>query len=439
MFKNSVFKFLSSLRLAIFLLLILAATSVVGTVLPQGQPIAFYFQKYGPTAGKIIKILQLNDTYHSWWYVTLLVLFSLNLFFCSLKRFPFSLELYRRDPLEVDPEKLKRMPVSEELRLETSFETMKGKIKEIVSKELGAPREVSFENGVLFLKDKFRWSYFSVYMVHFAILIILVGGIIGALWGFRGSIMLMEGESTNKVVVEGRHQRLIPLPFEIRCDKFFIDFYPNGMPKEFRSDITILEKGQKVLQKAIRVNHPLTYHGITFYQATYQTMAEAELKLLVGSREKKIVLKPFGQGVWKEEGIRLGLMDFGRAHGLMAARIWISVDDEAPQSVWVLTQHPRRIMTKKGPILILLEDLRPVYATGLQVKKDPGVWLVWIGFVLLIFGIFAAFFFAHQRYWVAVLPDKKGSRVILAGMSPKSRQNVSRKLEKIKEVLLKGQ
>ncbi len=438
MFKNPVFKFLSSLRLAIFLLLILAATSVIGTVLPQGQPVAFYLQKYGPTWGKIIKVLQLYDTYHSWWYVTLLILFSLNLFFCSLKRFPFSLELYRRDPLEVDPERLKRMPASAELVLSEDFETVKEKVQDLVSQKLGKVKEVSFDQGLLFLKDKFRWSYFSVYAVHLAILVILLGGIIGALWGFRGSIMLMEGESTNQVVIQGRHQRLVPLPFKIRCDKFYIKFYANGMPKEFRSDVTIID-GHKKIHKPIRVNHPLTYKGITFYQATYQSLAEAEVKLLLGNKEKTLVVKPFGQAAyWPEENIRLGLMDFGQAHGLMAARIWVSVDDEAPQSIWVLTQHPRRLMTKKGPLVLVLEDLRPIYATGLQVKKDPGVVLVLTGFVTLILGVFAAFFFAHQRYWVAVLPDKRGTKVILAGMSPKNREGVRRKIEEIKGDLSKA-
>ncbi len=436
MSKNPIFRFFSSLKLAIFLLLTLAASSILGTLLPQGQPIAFYFHRYGPTLGKIIKWLHLYDTYHSWWYTTLLALFSINLILCSWKRFPFSLELYRRDPLAIDLEKLKRMPVSEEIHLKQSFETALKRVEEIVNKRLGQVKKISFDKGFLFLKDKARWSYFSVYIVHLSILIILIGGIIGSIWGFRGSIMLLEGESTNKIVIESKHRKFIPLDFEIKCNKFYIDFYPNGMPKEYRSDVTILENGKKVLEKSIKVNKPLTYKGITFYQANYQSMAEVELKLFFNSKEKEFSLKPYGQISWQEAGIRVGMMDFARAHGLPAAKIWLMVDDEAPQAFWILAQHPRRIMTKKGPLVVILEDVKPVYATGLQVKKDPGVWLVWIGFIFLILGVFAAFFFTHQRYWVAVIPEKNSAKVILAGMTPKSRQTILRKIEEIREDLV---
>ncbi len=435
MFKNPVLRFLSSLRLAIFLLLILAATSIVGTVLPQGEPVAFYLQKYGPFWGKIIKFFQLYDAYHSWWYVALLALFCLNLIFCSWKRFPFSWQLYKRNPLEVDPEKLKRMPVSAEVFLPGNKNDLKERVYQLVSQKWGKITEHHLDQGIVFLKDKFRWSYFSVYAVHLAILIIVMGGIIGALWGFRGSIMLLEGESTNQVVIQGRHQHLVSLPFKIRCDKFFINFYANGMPKEFRSDVTVID-GKKELKKTIRVNHPLTYKGITFYQATYQSVAEAEVKLILGQKEKTLVVKPFGQvAYWPEENIRLGLMDFGEAHGLMAARFWISVDDGAPQSIWVLTNHPRRLETKKGELTIVLEDLRPIYATGLQVKRDPGLFLVLTGFVVLIMGIFAAFFFGHQRYWVALVPEQQRVRVIIAGMSPKHREKVRKEVEELKKAL----
>ncbi len=435
MFKNPVLKFLSSIKLAIFLLLALAATSIIGTILPQGEPIGFYFQRYGENLGQIIKVLQLYDAYHSWWYMALLGLFSLNLFLCSLKRFPFSVELYRRDPLAVDPKKLRRMPASEELLLKEPFEEAKAKVEKVLTQKLSPSKKVAFEDGVLFLKDKARWSYFSVYVVHFSLLVIILGAIIGAAWGFRGQISLLEGEKTHQVTTWGKKRRTVSIPFEIRCDKFYIDFYPNGMPKEYRSDVTILEGGQEVLKGSIRVNGPLSYKGITFYQSSYNTFAEVKVRLLKGPREKTLTIQPFGQAEWKEERITIGLLDFQQAHGLPAARIWLQVQGEAPMAFWILGRHPRRIETPAGPVIITMLEARPIYATGLQVKKDPGVWVVWLGFILLIGGIFAAFFFAHQRYWVALLPEQKGTRVIIAGLSPKNRHAVERTVREIKEEL----
>ncbi len=431
MFKNPVMRFLSSIKLAIFLLLTLAATSIIGTILPQGQPLAFYFQRYGESLGQIIRLLHLHDTYHSWWYVTLLALFSLNLTLCSFKRLPFSLELFRRDPLAVDPEKLLRMPVARELRLKSPFKELEPRLEKLLSQKFGRLEKASFEDGFLFLKDRFRWSYFSVYVVHFSLLIIIVGAIIGAVWGFRGGITLMEGESTDQVLVRSKKERAIPLGFTIRCDRFYIDFYPNGMPKEYRSDVTILENGKEVLKGAIRVNAPLTYKDITFYQSSYNTFAKVRLRILKGPRQKELEIAPFSQASWEEAHLRVGLLDFSQAHGLPAARIWMAKEGEAPVAFWVLKGHPRRIELGGEPVIVTLEEAVPVYATGLQVKKDPGVSVVWLGFSLLILGIFAALFFAHQRYWVAVLPGNKSSRVILAAFSPKARQKVRQTIEEL--------
>ncbi|AEH45449.1 cytochrome c-type forming protein Ccs1 [Thermodesulfatator indicus DSM 15286] len=434
MFKNKLINFLASIKLAIFLLLTLAGTSVIGTILPQGQPIAFYFQRYGETLGQIIKFLQLYDTYHSWWFVTLLVLFSINLILCSLKRLPFSLELYRRDPLAVDPKRLLRMPAAKKVSLNKDISSAKKQIKKLIEKKLGRVKEVEFEDGVLFLKDKFRFSYFSVYLVHFSILVVIVGAIIGAVWGFRGSMTLLEGESSNQVILFGLERRVHPLDFSIRCDKFEIEFYPNGMPKEYRSEVTIIENGKEVLKAPIEVNAPLTYKGVTFYQASYNTFAQVTLRLMKGPRQKILVIKPFSQVEWPEEGLRIGLLNFQEAHGLIAVQLWVSEKDSPPISFWVLQRHPRRIeLPKGGSIIVDIADIRPVYATGLQVKKDPGVWVVWLGFLGIIIGIFAAFFFAHQRYWVAIIPDKNSTKVILAGYSPKARHKVEKLIEELSE------
>ena len=55
----------------------------------------------------------------------------------------------------------------------------------------------------------------------------------------------------------------------MRLDQFSVSFYSSGAPKEFKSTVTILEGDRQVLTESIRVNHPLTYKGISFYQSSY--------------------------------------------------------------------------------------------------------------------------------------------------------------------------
>ena len=79
---------------------------------------------------------------------------------------------------------------------------------------------------------------------------------------------LSEGTSSNLVGFFSG-PKIIELPFYIKCNKFTIDFYPSGMPKAYISDLSVIENGKEVYRKEIKVNDPLKYKGVYFYQASY--------------------------------------------------------------------------------------------------------------------------------------------------------------------------
>lgn len=88
---------------------------------------------------------------------------------------------------------------------------------------------------------------------------------------FRGNVNISEGQSADVVFLNADNGMLVQdLPFEVKLKKFHIDFYNTGMPRDFASDIEVTDKatGEK-LERTIRVNHPLTLHGITIYQASF--------------------------------------------------------------------------------------------------------------------------------------------------------------------------
>ena len=82
---KKVFNFLRSMRFGIILLVLIAACSVVGTVIPQGREIAWYAQTYRSFHGYIL-LLRLNRIFESWYFIALLVLLCLNLSLCSILR-----------------------------------------------------------------------------------------------------------------------------------------------------------------------------------------------------------------------------------------------------------------------------------------------------------------------------------------------------------------
>ena len=96
--KNPVWSFFSSVRLTLFLLIIIALAAIVGTIVPQQDAAGDAFQKLPPAMTGILKTLQITDLYHSPWFLLLMALLTANLVVCSLNRLPSSLRLYRRKP-----------------------------------------------------------------------------------------------------------------------------------------------------------------------------------------------------------------------------------------------------------------------------------------------------------------------------------------------------
>ncbi len=425
--QNPLWRTLASVRLAIFLLITLAATSIIGTIIPQGQKPGFYIHEYGPGLGKLILFLHLHDAYHSWWFLSLLGLFCINLIICSLDRLPYTLELVKRSGI-LPPDRLLKQPFSQQIRLKS--EEALARAEALVREALGPKAIVAeVEGGKLFYLERGRWTRFGVYFVHFSILIIVIGALIGGIFGFQAYVNLLEGE-TSGVVYSRSDGKPIPLGFEVRCDNFDVSFYANGAPKEFRSDLTILNGGKEILKKSIRVNDPLTFRGITFYQASYQAVPELVIRVKWGKEEKTFNLSSMGQAKWPEKKLHLGVMRFlPDVHGRPAAQVWIMLEGMNPMAFWLIQGMENPIKTPKGEIKFLLVSAKTKYMTGLQVKKDPGVWVVWIGCILMILGIFTVFFFSHQKVWV-YLGKKEGKPVIIvAGTANKNRPGLERRLE----------
>ncbi|MDH3827147.1 MAG: cytochrome c biogenesis protein ResB, partial [Desulfobacterales bacterium] len=77
----------------------------------------------------------------------------------------------------------------------------------------------------------------------------------------------------------------------------------------------------------------------------------------------------------------------------------------------------------------------PRYYTGLQVSRDPGVWVVYVGFILMIIGIYITFFMSHQQIFVDVASLGEKSRTLVAGTSNKNKLGMQKKVTKLSEHL----
>ena len=423
----------------------LALTSIIGTVLPQGESLQFYLENYGPFYFKIIKTLHLYDTYHAWWYLTLMGLFSINLIVCTIKRLPYTLRLFKRNYLDLSKDDLLRRPFKAkwEITNRNNLDQLKEKVINQFLQLVGKVKtKEDVDGGKLYLSEKGNWSYWGVYLIHLSILVIFAGAIFGSFTGFKGRVMLLEGESTDHAIQMDTHGNVkkIPLGFTLRCNNFKVDFYPNGAPKLFESDLTIIENGKEVLNRSIVVNSPLTYKGVTFYQSSYQSVPDLKIRIVSSDGEQKILdLSAFDKGLWPEKRLLIGIIKYlPNVHGAPAARVYVGdATGNQGDAVWLLQSHDREIQVGKDTFRLSLISAKEKFMTGLQVKKDPGVWLVWLGCAMMILGFGIVFWVGHKRIWLWIGQDNNRLEIILAGQTNKNKVSFEKEFEKIKEAINK--
>ncbi|MDR3567233.1 MAG: cytochrome c biogenesis protein ResB [Syntrophobacteraceae bacterium] len=440
---NAVFRLLTSLKLTLVLFLLLAAASVLGTILPQGANPADLKAHFGPTLGPLLETLQLNDLFHSAWFSGLLLLLGANLVACTLDRLPKTVRILRKPQAAFDSRKLSNFSLSRAIATTLPFETTRSLVESVVGQAFGQMSPIESDAGFCTFHESGRWTRLMVHVAHLSVLVILVGALVGSFLGFKGNINLGEGQTSDTVMLAGGKSAL-KLPFSLRCDKFTVSFYNTGAPKEYKSDLAVIENGRKVFSRSILVNHPLTFRGITFYQSTYGTvLKQAAIELTDKKSGKKIELVlPFQQPVTIPGDDHLlfiadyqeDFMGFGRAIELAYGKVGQQKDFSAR---WILVDKPTFHGNLIGNYLVHVTRAEKTRFTGIEVKKDPGVWLVWVGFILLTVAIGLTFYSSHKKLWVCIEPDEKRKKTIvtLAGRANRNPHLFEEKFEHLRATL----
>ena len=296
------FAFFSSMRFAVALLSLLGIASVIGTVLQQNQLQTDYLVKFGPFWTRIFDFLGLYDVYASAWFVVIMMFLVVSTSLCLIRNVPPFWREMKSFREKIKEKSLAAMRHSSLLDVNIAPEVAKRYLE--VQGFQG--KTINREDGSVLIAAKKgtmnKWGYI---FAHIALIVICLGGLIdsnlllklGMLTGrivpdnqavyakdfkpesilgaanlsFRGNVSISEGQSADVVFLNADNGMLVQdLPFEVKLKKFHIDFYNTGMPRDFASDIEVTDKATgKKLERTIRVNHPLTLHGITIYQASF--------------------------------------------------------------------------------------------------------------------------------------------------------------------------
>ncbi len=446
-FFRSLWDFFASIRLTVVLLLTLAATSIVGTVIPQNESPEVYARHYGETLFRLMDFLGLFDMYHSWWFQLLMVLLTLNIVVCSINRLSATWKIiFARSP-GFAGSRFRKASNRVEFTASRSPEQLRELFEPMLQRRYRRTDSETTDGSLFLFAEKGRWTRLGVYIVHFSVILLLLGGLVGSFIGFEGYVNIPEGASQDTIRLRNTNQPL-KLPFAIRCDDFSVRFYETGAPDEFRSRLTLLKEGRPVLQRDIVVNDPLRFEGINIFQSSYGNMRPREVVLSFTSTESGMTYTrkatvgtpvdiPEGLGQFVVERFHnryqfMGMMDLGSTFlGTLTP------SGGEPVEVALPLQHPDfdKMIVKRGirksDVIIAITDFEPHYYTGLQVNSDPGVWLVYAGFLVMIIGCFIAFYMSHQRVGVELVARGGGTQVTVSGMSNKNKMGMNRSVERL--------
>lgn len=440
--SSSLWTFLCSLKLTVATLLLLAATSILGTIIPQNLSPTQYQQHYGAKA-QLLQALQLDDMYHSVWFMALLGLFVLNLIACSLRRLPAVWRTVTRPTLVADAAFLRSLSHKTTLQAACSVDETAKRLQLLLRRRFSGPRQVTGpEKEVCLFAERRRYARFGAYVTHLAILFIILGALIGNWFGFDSFVPVGEGETVTQLPA-GEGQAPVELGFGLRCDDFSVSYYEGtARPREYRSLLTIIDEGQEVpgyTEIPVVVNRPLQYRGLTFYQASYglaeMPLFHLQVRMPDGT-ELQVAGRP-GQVLTLADGGSLQVVDYTssfRGMGGAALLEVLTVDGHRLPAIAAMQELPAD-MNHRSPYRLQLLRVDERYYTGLQVKRDPGVPVVWIGCLLLVLGSLGAFSLAHQRLWLTIRPTAGGCEVQMAGSSHRNQAVFAGTFERLRQEL----
>ena len=416
---SQVLNWLSSLKIAILLLLVIAVSCAAGTLIPQQESNQFYYDNFnknpflGIINANILLLFEFDHVYTSFWFLFLLIWLGLALSVCSFRR---QLPILKSALNWIDyksPRQIAKLSVAQTI-VTNNYSKSLEKIKLNLKKQGWNVKEtdgrIAARQGVI--------GRLGPILIHLGMILLMIGATYGSL----------NGKTIEKFLAPGRSIDLLNNNEEkgltIELQKFQIERDPQGRAEQYKSIVNVIEPNGNNQSKEISVNYPLRYKGLTLYQADW---ALAAITIQIGNSPKlQVPIEPIpqlGEQVW---GTIIPTNKDGKDP------ILVTVDSElGPVNIYdsdgkLLTTISTNEEEKVKEALIKIINIIP--SSGLLLKHDPGVPLVYSSFAIILIGGSLSII-STKKIWV--LYEKEKSLIYIGGLSNRNLSGLSKELPKL--------
>lgn len=412
--RTKFLKKLANLQFAISLLLTIGVVIAIGTVVEQDQSLAFYQENYpelNPLFGfltwKLIKFLSLDRLYTAWWFVILLLLFGSSLLACTFTTQLPSIKTFKLWKFINQPRQYKSLSVNDNITLELSNTIA---------------YNCNLENYHFFRQRKKGYGYTGLLgrlapvVVHGSIILLLIGSTLGSFGGYIAQEIIPVGEIFHiQNLTKFGNNSYVPQDLSCRVNNFWITYTKELKTDQFYSDLSILgSDGKELKRKVVFVNEPLIYKDLVLYQTDWDIVG---LKLkLAGNKSFQLPLKRITKG-----GNRFwfGSLKLSQAN---EQNFTVVINDLKGKIVLYDSKGNFVQEVLLGESVNVEKDVQVQFSdfitsTGLQIKSDPGINVVYSSFLLLMISIYVSFF-TYSQIWFVESTDKltvggKSNRAVL--------------------------
>ena len=420
---SQVLNWLSSLKIAILLFLLIAASCALGTFIPQQESDQFYFEKFnnnpllGLINGNILILFELNHIYTSFWFLFLLIWLGLALAVCSFRR---QLPILKTALNWIDyksPRQIAKLSIAQ--TIQTNDPTKSLEKLSIYLKKRGW--NVKEKDG-RFAARKGVIGRLGPILIHLGMILLMIGATFGSLNGKTIERFLAPGRSID-LLNNNKEKGLT-----IKLKNFQIERDPQGRAEQYRSIVKVTDLNGNYEEKEISVNYPLRYKGLTLYQADWSLAAitiqfdnSPKLQIPIES------IPDLGEQVW---GAIIPTQKNGQEQVLLTVSSELGpvtiYDNDGTRLTSLGINNEAEV---KGTLIKIISIIP---SSGLLLKSDPGVPLVYTSFAIILIGGSLSIV-STNKIWV--LHEKEKSLIYIGGLSNRNLSGLSKELPKFIDLL----